>query len=90
MDVMVGVLRGLGKSTMPMIVSIVGVCVIRVVWIYGIFYNLTDFTNANDLKYLYVSYPISWIITFLTHFICYLVVSKKIFKSYETTTELAY
>lgn len=90
MDVMVGVLRGLGKSTMPMIVSIVGVCVIRVVWIYGIFYNLTDFTNANDLKYLYVSYPISWIITFLTHFICYLVVSKKIFKSYVTTTELAY
>ena len=82
MDVMVGILRGLGKSTMPMIVSIVGVCGIRIAWIYAIFYQLTDFTQTSDLAYLYVSYPISWIITFTVHFICYLVISKKIFKTY--------
>lgn len=85
MDVMVGIIRGLGKSTMPMIVSIVGVCGFRIFWILAIFYQLTDFTNTTDLNYLYVSYPISWIITFTTHLICYLVVSKKIFKSYNST-----
>lgn len=82
MDVMVGIIRGLGKSTLPMIVSIVGVCGIRIMWIYAIFYQLTDFTQTFDLAYLYVSYPISWIVTFTVHFICYLVVSKKVFKNY--------
>lgn len=88
MDVMVGVLRGLGKSTMPMVVSIVGVCGIRILWILLIFYNLTDFVNTLDLAYLYVSYPISWIITFLTHLICYFVVSKKVFKSFKINDNL--
>lgn len=84
MDVMVGVLRGLGKSTLPMVVSIVGVCGIRIAWIFGIFYNVTDFSETKDLAYLYISYPISWIATFITHFICYIVTSKKIFKSYKS------
>lgn len=88
MDVMVGVLRGLGKSTMPMVVSIVGVCGIRILWILLIFYNLTDFINTSDLAYLYVSYPISWIITFLTHLICYFIVSKKVFKSFKINDNL--
>lgn len=88
MDVMVGVLRGLGKSTMPMIVSILGVCGIRIMWILLIFYNLTDFVHTSDLAYLYVSYPISWIATFITHFICYLIVSKKVFKSFNEDKEL--
>ena len=85
---MVGVLRGLGKSTMPMVVSIVGVCGIRILWILLIFYNLTDFVNTSDLAYLYVSYPISWIITFLTHLICYFIVSKKVFKSFKINDNL--
>ena len=83
MDVMVGVIRGLGKSTAPMIVSIVGVCGLRIVWILFIFYNLTDFTNYNDLNLLYVSYPISWIVTFLAHLTCYYYYSRKIFKTYK-------
>ena len=88
MDVMVGVLRGLGKSTLPMIVSIVGVCGIRVAWILGLFYQITDFKTLSDLSYLYVSYPISWIITFITHYICYKITSKKVFESYKL--QLAY
>lgn len=82
MDVMVGILRGIGYSTMPMIVSILGVCGVRILWIYTVFYPSTDFTNQNDLNLLYVSYPISWIITFIIHLICYFVVSKKVFKSF--------
>lgn len=80
MDVMVGVLRGLGYSITPMIVSIIGVCVFRVFWIYLIFYNVTDFSNYNDLHYLYMSYPISWIVTFAVEYLMYVIVYKKILK----------
>ena len=76
MDVMVGCLRGLGYSTVPMIVSIVGVCGFRVFWILCVFYSYTDFKNIEDLNLLYVSYPISWIITFIAHYICYIFVSR--------------
>lgn len=71
MDVMVGQLRGIGYSVMPMIVSLTGCCLFRIIWIYTVF-------AANHLTWvLYLSYPISWAITFLTHLICYWVVSRK-------------
>ena len=78
---MVGVLRGMGYSIMPMIVSILGICGFRILWIYGVFYPITDFTRWQDLHYLYISYPISWIITFIIHFITYKVVYRKESKS---------
>lgn len=84
MDVMVGILRGIGYSVMPMIVSIVGVCGFRVAWILGFFYQYSSFQDVTDLNMLYVSYPISWAITFLVHFVTYLVVSKKVFKQLTT------
>lgn len=77
MDVMVGCLRGLGSSTLPMIVSIIGVCGFRIAWIFFVFYPQTNFDNIKDLNLLYISYPISWIITFLVHFIVYLFISRK-------------
>lgn len=73
MDVLVGSIRGLGYGIMPMIVSLTGACLFRVIWIFTVFqiYH-TQFS-------LYVSYPISWILTFSIHLICYLVVRKKCF-----------
>ena len=69
MDVMVGQLRGIGYSIMPMIVSLTGACLLRVVWIYTIF-------AANPtLDTLYISYPISWALTFAVHLVCYLYVA---------------
>ena len=88
MDVMVGVLRGLGSSTIPMIVSIVGVCGFRIAWIYLIFREYTSFVDYNDLHMLYISYPISWIITFLIHLITYFIYSRKLFKKFRCTTDL--
>lgn len=88
MDVMVGVLRGLGHSIMPMIVSILGVCGFRIGWIYLIFYNVTDFTRWQDLHYLYISYPISWIITFIIHLSCYEVIYHKILKKDKLAKEI--
>ena len=73
MDVMVGVLRGMGASVTPMIVSVMGICVLRLMWI-AFAYPLHPTLNM-----LYMSYPISWIITFTIHLICYFVVKKKLF-----------
>jgi len=65
MDAMVGILRGMGFSIMPMIVSLMGACVFRVIWI------MTIFAHFHTLQILYVSYPISWALTFGVHFVCY-------------------
>lgn len=80
MDVMVGLLRGLGYSIAPMIVSIVGVCGFRVAWIYLVFRRITEFINYRDLGYLYISYPISWIITFIVHFSCFQIIYHKMLR----------
>ena len=80
MDVTCGVIRGLGYAILPMIVSLVGACGLRILWIIFIFRPLTDFVNPVDLNYLYISYPISWIITFLAHLICYFICSNKVKK----------
>lgn len=72
MDVTVGALRGLGYSVMPMLVSLAGVCGVRIVWIF------TAFVWNRSLFTLYVSYPISWGATFVIHLICFLVVYRKL------------
>jgi len=71
MDTTVGLLRGMGSSVTPMVVSIVGVCVLRIVWI------LVLFPLSPTLTMLYISYPISWLITFIAHLSCYFYVKKK-------------
>ena len=70
MDVLASSLRGLGYSVLPMVVSLVGVCALRLVWIATIFQlNRTPFM-------LYISYPISWALTALVHLGCLLVVRR--------------
>lgn len=76
MDCMVGALRGLGYSVMPMIVSLLGACAFRMVWIF-VFFQMEQF---HIIDTVYLAYPISWIVTFSVHVICYLVVRRKIEK----------
>jgi len=71
MDVMVGSLRGVGYSIMPMIVSLTGACLFRVAWI------MTVFATVPTLDILYISYPISWALTFAVHLTCYLFIARK-------------
>lgn len=71
MDVAVGILRGLGYSVMPMLVSLTGACGLRVLWIF------TVFVWKHSLFVLYLSYPITWIVTFTVHLICILVIWKR-------------
>ena len=72
MDVLVGCIRGLGYAVMPMIVSLLGACVFRVIWIY------TIFQWDRTLHTLYISYPISWSVTAAAHLVCFIVVYKKL------------
>ncbi len=71
MDVAVGSLRGVGYSVMPMLVSLTGACLFRVVWI------LTVFAAKPTLDVLYVSYPISWALTFGVHMLCYAFIARR-------------
>ncbi len=57
MDTVVGFTRGMGNTLLPMIVSVVGVCGIRIVWIY------TVFAANKTLETLFYSYPATWIVT---------------------------
>lgn len=81
MDVVSGGIRGMGNSLIPMITSIIGVCVIRVVWIYLVFNPNTNFTDYHDLSLLFISYPISWIATLIVHLITYIFVARKVKKA---------
>lgn len=67
MDVTCGSIRGLGYSVTPTVVSLIGACGLRIVWIYTIF-ALVD----RSLFTLYLSYPVTWIITLTAHLICFL------------------
>jgi len=79
MDVCVGVIRGLGYSIMPMIVSLLGACGLRVLWIF------TLFAQNRTLPCLYSSYPVSWVITTLAHSICLIIVFNKVQNRYTQT-----
>lgn len=68
MDVMVGGLRGIGYSVMPMFVSLVGACGFRLVWLATIF----KIPKFHTISVVYWSYPISWILTLLVHVFCFL------------------
>ena len=57
MDMLSGTIRGLGNSFVPMIIGIVGICGIRLVWIYCFF----PMESLHNLTGLYLSYPITWV-----------------------------
>lgn len=72
MDVAAGSIRGMGYSIMPMIISLLGACAFRIVWIY------TIFAAIHTPECLYISYPISWLLTFLAQMTCYFIVTRKL------------
>lgn len=71
MDTMVGGLRGMGYSVVPMLVSLTGACAFRVIWLF------TVFAMNRSLEVLYWSYPVSWGITAAAHVVTYIVVRRK-------------
>ena len=71
MDTLVGSLRGIGYSVLPMIVSLTGACGLRILWIF------TIFAQQKTLTSLYISYPVSWVITASVHMLCYFLIKRK-------------
>ena len=72
MDLFPGALRGMGYSTVPMILSVLGTVGTRIVWIFMIF------PSHRALDLLFISYPASWFITIVMQVICYWFVRKKV------------
>lgn len=76
MDVTTGALRGIGASIVPMLISIIGVCGIRIGWILTIF-RMEQFHTPESL---FVSYPISWAVTFAILLVAFLTLNGKLIK----------
>lgn len=74
MEVFVGSLRGMGASMIPMIVSTLGACGIRILWIE------TIFASIGTIESLYWSYPVSWLITSAAHLICYIIIKRNLIR----------
>ena len=73
MDVSTGALRGLGASFVPMLISILGVCAFRVFWIFTIF----QIPGFHTPQCLFLSYPISWAVTFACQLSAFLYLYRK-------------
>ncbi len=74
MDVMAGSLRGLGSSIPPTVISLIGSCGLRVMWLF------TVFKAFHTPTVLYFSYPVGWGSTFIALFVAYLIIMKSVKK----------
>ena len=72
MDTLVGGIRGMGVSVLPMFTSLIGACGLRILWIY------TIFQWDRTLPVLFLSYPGTWLITALAHTVCCIIVYRRI------------
>ena len=77
MDVAASQMRGMGYSVMPMIVSLTGACAFRLIWIF------TAYAAHPTMEMLYVSYPLSWALTFAAHLMCYLTAGRRQLSKWE-------
>ncbi|WP_303834598.1 MATE family efflux transporter [Ruminococcus flavefaciens] len=76
MDVTTGLIRGLGSSVLPMLITVLGVVGIRLGWIYIVF----RIPQYHSIKSLYLSYAISWLATFGVELIVFLILMRKLKK----------
>ncbi|MBQ7836920.1 MAG: MATE family efflux transporter, partial [Clostridia bacterium] len=71
MDCIVGSIRGMGYAVTPTVVSMLGACGLRILWI------ITVFNYYHSEFVLFISYPITWGVTFLAHLVCYIIMRRK-------------
>ena len=83
MDVTTGALRGIGAAMTPMIISVLGICGIRLVWIYTIF----EIPLYHTLDCLFFSYLFSWIITLIGQMIAFFVIYRRAFGNLQQATD---
>ncbi|MEG1565784.1 MAG: MATE family efflux transporter, partial [Bacilli bacterium] len=73
MDVSAGYMRGIGYNIAPMVITLIGACILRIVFIYAIF----PLDYFHSLAWIYYSYGISWVVTSIAQFISIGIVQKK-------------
>lgn len=76
MEITVGMIRGLGYSSVPAIISVFGICGIRFIWL------VTAFKKFHTFLCLYISYPTTWAITTVGLLIYFSMVYKKLIKAH--------
>ncbi len=74
MENVMGAVRGMGYSMLPLITSLFGTCFLRILWVY------TIFAQARTLESLYLSYPVTWLITLMLHTVCFFFARKQCMK----------
>lgn len=72
MDLIPGALRGMGRSAVPMLLSVIGTVGTRIIWIYLIF------PAHRSLAVLFISYPVSWLATIIMQAACFFFVRKNV------------
>ena len=72
MEVLTSFLRGMGKSVSPLVITVLGVCVFRIIWIY------TIFPHYQTQEGLIFCYPVSWVLTSLVQFIFAMIAFKQL------------
>lgn len=82
MDTLCGCLRGLGFGVFPMVISLLGSVVLRIVWVF------TIFAAHHEQWVLYISYPITWIITGTVEFFCFMLLRKKAFARFVSNDKI--
>ncbi len=70
-EVFSGVLRGIGSALIPMLITLSGICLLRVGWI------LIVFPMHKTIETVETSYPITWITTSTLFLIYYLIYVKR-------------
>jgi len=71
MGTLPGCIRGMGRSIPPMVISLLGACGLRILWIY------TVFAAYPSMSVLYLIHPITWIVTTTSFIICFAIFYKK-------------
>lgn len=71
METITGTIRGMGSSITTMVISVIGVCAIRIVWIY------TVFAAIPTPQCLFLSYPVTWVVTIIAEIVAFAVIYKK-------------
>ena len=72
MDAWPGIIRGMGRSTVPMILCLIGTVGVRILWIFFFF------PHHRTLRYLFISYPVSWIATIIMQLVYFFIIRKEI------------
>ena len=72
-----GTIRGMGYSLVPTLISVIGVCVLRIVWIY------TVFRQIYTIRALYLCYPVTWVVSVIAMHVAYIIIRKKMQKDHD-------